>query len=200
MYDVSVLEGTKLLPLLANKKWESTSELLEDGLTKSQQLSIRRAYMRVEILKKESDPQSKYELFQRLKTGGSTLSPQEIRNCVMLMVNRDFFQWIMNLAEYDSFKNVVAQTENAERKQRLVELALRFFVYRNVPYKSGLDVNEYLDNGMISLASNADFNTDEEGSVFHSTFDFIQNTVGENAFKRYDGSRFLVNSHSLHMK
>lgn len=194
LYESSVLEGTKLLPSLTDKKWEPSNEDADDGFTRPQQLAIRRARMRVEILKKESDPQSKYELFQRLNTGGSSLSEQEIRNCVMVMINRDFFIWIGRLTEYEPFRIVVAQTDTAEKRQRLSELALRFFVYRNIPYQSRLDVHEYLDDSMIRMASNPDFDYAGEEKVFKETFDFINQTLGDDAFRRFDGAKFVGQS------
>ena len=191
LYSPSVMEGTKMLPSLTGKRWEAPESDLDNGLTRSQQLEIRRARMRVEILRKESDPQSKYELFQRLNTGGSSLSEQEIRNCVMIMVNKEFFDWIMGLSKYEPFINVISQTNNAEKKAKIVELVLRFFVYRNIPYQGGLDVHEYLDDGMIRIASNGEFDYESEEEVFKETFNLIARTVGEDAFKRYDGAKFL---------
>lgn len=40
------------------------------------------------IIEKESDAIIKYELFQRLNIGGTIATPQEMRNCIMLMLNR----------------------------------------------------------------------------------------------------------------
>ena len=47
----SVLEGTRGLPSLAGRTWVGKS-----GLTPAQKLDVKRARMRVEILKRESDP------------------------------------------------------------------------------------------------------------------------------------------------
>jgi len=61
------LEGTQFLPNLADKFWEDSAEGASDGIGTTQQIQFKRARMRVEILKKESDVQAKYELFQRLQ-------------------------------------------------------------------------------------------------------------------------------------
>ena len=60
------LLGTKFLPHLAGCSWEPSSPSGKPSIGKSAQLQIRRTRLRVEILKKESDPLAKYELFQRL--------------------------------------------------------------------------------------------------------------------------------------
>jgi hypothetical protein len=49
----------------------------------------------VSIILRESDEYAKYELFQRLNTGGTPLSPQEVRNAILVMVNRGFYSvWV----------------------------------------------------------------------------------------------------------
>ena len=94
----SVLEGTKYLPSLHNAVWERSDLILDVPIgsqweiEKSHQLSIRRARIGVEILKRPSDDQTKFDLFQRLNAGGTVANAQELRNCIMLMVNREFYR------------------------------------------------------------------------------------------------------------
>jgi len=96
----SFLEGTKFLPSLSGKYWNPTSDEADDGIGRVNQREIKRSRIRVEILKKESDPSAKYELFQRLNTGGSPLSNQEVRNCVAVMLNKKFYEWLKACAVY----------------------------------------------------------------------------------------------------
>lgn len=185
----SVLEGTKFLPDLAGKMWESQG-LLDNSIGKLQQLQIKRARVRVEILKKESDPNAKYELFQRLNTGGSQLSPQEVRNCVAVMINPGFHRWIVDRSVDPNFTECTAQTAFALEQQQGVELALRFFAFRNIEYQRGLDIHEYLDAALVEMAKNADFNRTVEEQVFNQTFTWLQEALGQNAFKRWNGNEF----------
>ncbi|MFA7403538.1 MAG: DUF262 domain-containing protein [Pelobacteraceae bacterium] len=184
----SVLNGTKFLPSLADKRWESSSQDATDGIDKTLQLAIKRARIRVEILKQESDPYAKYELFQRLNTGGAELSKQEVRNCVAVMLNEEFYKWLTTCSESADFRLTVDQTEYAIAKQSTVELALRFFAFRNVPYQFGFDVHEYLDEAMLQIANS--INKDEEGDVFHRTFALIKHALADKAFKRWNGNDF----------
>lgn len=146
--------------------------------------------MRVEILKQESDPRAKYELFQRLNTGGDNLSEQEIRNCVGIMLNQPFQRWLSDLADEAGFRTTISQTETAIERQAHVELALRFLAFRHVPYKPGLDVHEYLDDALFKLATQADFDRTAERDVFLNTFRVLNEAMGSNAFKRWDGTNF----------
>jgi hypothetical protein len=186
----SVLEGTALLPSLDGKTWTAKGPKDHAALPPEQQITIRRARIRVEILKRGSDPLAKFELFQRLNTGGSNLSEQEVRNCIMVQVNKKFYEWLKRLAQTKSFVGVIAQTETAVSRQSDVELALRFFVYREVSYEGKLDVHEYLDSGMLRLATDHSFDIVAQGQLFTKTFQMIQRTLGADAFKRWDGKRF----------
>ncbi|WP_295941777.1 DUF262 domain-containing protein [uncultured Xanthomonas sp.] len=184
------LGGTNLLPALAGMKWSSV-----DGDEKSfgstLQLELKRTRIRVEILRKESDQDTKFELFQRLNTGGSKLSEQEVRNSVLVMLSPEFFGWINSLTELPSFKAAVELTENQRNRQDHVEIALRFVAYRRHPYSRGLDVNEYLDVAARELAKLDRSMMDEEAAIFSETFDSLLNSAGADVFKRWDGGRHL---------
>lgn len=186
----SILEGTSYLPSLANKKWESSEDGSEDGIGRAQQLQIKRARIRIEILQRESEPKAKYELFQRLNTGGAMLSEQEVRNCVAVMLDVGFHRWLVSCAESLDFRETIDQTDYALEKQSATELALRFFAFRTVPYTPGLDVHEYLDRALIELATSGEFDREQESEVFNGTFRLLKQALGSKAFKRWNGSSF----------
>ncbi len=188
-----VLEGTNHLPSLAGMKWAG-----QDGdvsvFNVTLQLEIKRARMRVEILRKESDHDTKYELFQRLNTGGSKLSEQEVRNSVMVMLNFEFFEWIRWLACRDKFRSTIQLTEAQLDLAQDHEMALRFIAYRHFPYARGLDVNEYLDLAARNLAPMTLQQREDEREVFEWTFDLLWMAFGGDAFRRWDGTRHLGRS------
>lgn len=192
----SVLQGTKFLPSLNGKNWESKDE---NGIGKILQLEIKRARIRVEILKKESDEFAKYELFQRLNTGGAHLSEQEVRNCTAIMINKDFHDLLVKCSENESFTNTVKLSENAKDKRELMEHALRFFAFKYIEYEKGLGVNEYLDDALMKLASKEKLDVEKEFENFVDVFRIIFNSLGDGAFKKWDGSvfkgKFLVSAY-----
>ncbi|GJM25446.1 MAG: hypothetical protein DHS20C16_18610 [Phycisphaerae bacterium] len=187
----SVLVGTNFLPSLADKRWDAQEGRGDDSIGQTQQLEIKRARLRVEILKHPSDPKAKYELFQRLNTGGAPLSEQEVRNCVAVMLNKAFYNWLVECARNPDFRSTIDQTEKALTKQSDTELALRFFVFRNVEYKSGLDVHEYLDSALLELATSEEFDLASEKRTFDRTFKLLNAAMGSRVFKRWDGGNFL---------
>lgn len=185
--DPLTLGATKLLPALAGVTWAATTE---PCLTDAQKLDLRRARIRIEILKRESDDTAKFELFQRLNTGGVALSEQEVRNCTMVMIKPSFHKWLQDLAKHATFENTTGLTSTAIDKQGGPEQVLRFFAFLRVPYKKGLDVNEYLDTAAISLAEDDNLDRGSLSTVFYSTFDLIDDALGSQAFRRWSGSKF----------
>jgi uncharacterized protein with ParB-like and HNH nuclease domain len=81
LYPPSTLIATEQLQSLEGVTWKSLSQEIR--------LEIKRARITVEIIKKESDKDAKFEVFQRLNANGSRLSEQEIRNSLLVMLNRD---------------------------------------------------------------------------------------------------------------
>jgi hypothetical protein len=192
LYPPLTLEGTNLLPGLAGMKWRHEEGDNSDNVfDMAMQLELKRARLRVEILRKESDEDAKYELFQRLNTGGSKLSEQEVRNSVLVMLNTHFYDWLVQRTQLASFKDTVQLTPTQQEQQQAVEIALRFVAYRRHPYQRGLDVNEYLDVAARHLAKLDEPTLEEERELFEWTFDTLQQAVGNDVFKRWDGQRHL---------
>ncbi len=106
-YEPLVLTRTKYLPSLENIVWSKKNDS-ESELPIPLQLYFKRAKLHFSIILNESDPSAKYEVFQRLNTGGTFASNQEVRNVVMLMINRDVFAWFKLLSENDDFLNTVS--------------------------------------------------------------------------------------------
>ncbi len=178
--------GTKLIPSLNEVVWESEADT-EEGLPLAVRLDVERVRIRVEILKRESDGRAKFELFQRLNSGGAELSPQESRNCVATMLNPDFFSALVNMSEYGPFRNTTLLTSRAIEEQKHVELVLRYLAYQYKPYQNGIDVHDWLDEVLIDMAQDPHFDLGEEENRFKKTFKLLDDLLGPDTFKRYEG-------------
>jgi len=190
----SSLVGTKYLPSLNNVVWQRAERVkdieVDDQmeLEKSYHIAIRRARLGVEILKRPSDNNTKYDLFQRLNAGGGTqANAQELRNCIVIMVDKAYFIVLKRLAELPDFREVISATEDQIEKQRHIELATRFLVHNYIPYDGKLDLEEYVDEGIVELARNGP--QQEAEGRFTDTFGLLRRVYGENALRRYDGQR-----------
>lgn len=183
-----VLQKTDYLPSFEGMMWDNPDNP-EKSFTKEQQLAFKRARIDVIIVKKESDPNTKYELFQRLNTGGSRLSDQEVRNCLMIMTNREFYVFLDKLAKNNDFNECVTITDRKEDEQFKLELILRLLiaVKMNLNDTSNYnDLGELLDRETIKILETIkekDYEIIEDR--FNRTFKLLNELLGEDSFKKY---------------
>lgn len=184
----SYLESTKYLPSLRNVVWTTSDQITEvevndqEPLDRSQQLAIRRARLGVEILKRPSDNNTKFDLFQRLNSAGTPANAQEIRNCIVIMINDDFFEVLKSLANNSDFLAVIDVNDDQLEKQKNFEYACRFLTHVLIPYDSKLDVEEYIDESIKQIAVRRDIAKIRK--TFESTFKLLNNVYGNTALKR----------------
>lgn len=198
-----VLERTDYLPSFEGVVWQSE----EDGgvsFNTSQKLFFKRARLDIIIVKKESDPTAKYELFQRLNTGGTTLSPQEVRNCLMIMSSKKFYNFIESLDKNIDFRETIPITDRKSDEQYRMELVLRLLISNNIDWElisEYTDFAQLLDKETLKMTNNEHFDYDDVADKFNRTFSVISQVLGENAFRKYDGSKykgaFLASAYQL---
>ena len=184
------LQKTDYLPSFAGVQWES--DVRELSFTKEQQLFFKRSRMDIIIMKKESDPNTKYELFQRLNTGGSLLSDQEVRNCLMIMTNKSFYEFVTKLEEVDSFRNCLPISDRKTDEQYRMELLLRLLITEHIDWSKISQYQEFselLDKETVRLCEKKlDFKLITE--KFTATFNLLYGVLSDNVFKKYNGNKF----------
>lgn len=186
-----ILQSTKYLPSLGGLQWHDTKNP-KKSLPPDAQLSLKRTKLAVSIILKESDENAKYDLFQRLNTGGSELSPQEVRNCLLVMINKKMYEWFRGLAQYEAFKTVTALSDRPIEESYDVELVLRFMILHDLDkteFQSIGDVGIFLTDRVSALARSKDFPYKLNEKVFKDTFEILSKTIGESAFKRYSANK-----------
>lgn len=188
------LTGTEYMPSLEGVYWSHPEAEYEIPI------EIKRTFKRekidVKIIKKESDEKAKYDLFQRLNTGGSKLSPQEVRNCLLIMINHEMYDWLKELSEYEEFKSCIPITDKQIQEQAYMEIALRFVVYRHVKEeerKKYKDLTELLTEAMKTIFIDTNFDKEKEEKVFKKVFLILSETLQDNSFKKYneDKERYI---------
>lgn len=180
------LEGTELLPSMAGKKYADDNPDCDFG--EAERRYFKKARLGVIILKKESDATGQYEVFQRLNTGGTSLSPQEVRNCLMVMTNRDLFKKVKDMSEYPSFVGSLPLNDKAVEERMDMEIATRFICLRHEDpdyFKKVDDFSDYLNNKITSLFKDETIDWELERQIFEKTFDAIYDTMQDEAFCRY---------------
>ena len=177
------LTSTKFLPSLANRTWDG-----ESGIGRDNQLLIKRSKIDMRIILRESSKASKYELFQRLNTGGSQLTEQEMRNVITIMVDPSFYDWMETLAQDENFRLCTALSDRAQNERYDLELVTRFIALRSRD-ESLLNVGDlgvFLDDEAERLAGDRAFDREHEKSAFGATFKTLFHEYGDDIFRRYD--------------
>jgi hypothetical protein len=185
-----VLDGTELLPSLEGKRWES--EVESESLTVTQRLDIKRAKLNLQIVKRESSAESKYDLFQRLNSYGSQATAQEVRSCILISISRDFYAWLRELAEHESFLSTISISDRLRNEQYNFELALRFLIFRTFPEEEipGIgNLGEFLTSEASKKASDPDYDLASEGQAFRATFDLLAESGGDDVFRRWNSKK-----------
>ena len=181
------LQKTNYLPSLDNKVWESENTV--ESFTMTQRLLIKRAKIDIKIITRESDSEAKYELFQRLNTNGSALSEQEIRNCLLLMINKDFYFFIDKLSQDENFLNTISITDRSIKESYDKELVLRFFIYRYCnpeEISRSQELGSFITDKMLHFANDKNFDKDKEAKIFKETFKKLNTAMLDDAFRKYD--------------
>jgi hypothetical protein len=186
-----VLQKTKYLPSLAGKLWEDEEhpEGSTKGFSPIQRLLIKRAKIDVNILLKESQSFSKYELFQRLNTGGSISTPQELRNCILMSLNSNLYRWIKQLSTNENFQLCISLNEKSIDEQYDIEILCKFLIFRisdESNMREIIDLDTFLTEKIQELANNPIFNYEEEEAAFEKTFQLLADCLASDSFRKYD--------------
>ena len=185
------LEGTKSIPELEGICWESSNDASK-SLPKDLKLDFKRAKIVVNIVKKESDASAKYELFQRLNTGGSKLSEQEVRNCLMIMSNPDFYDFVYHLSNNDLFIKTTPLSNRMVEEQYRMELLIRYLIAVNCDVSTAKrdfsDLAPFLDDKTLELCNSEHFDYEEQNKIFTmvlTTLSRLPDIQTEDVFKKY---------------
>lgn len=155
-----------------------------NNLPKALQIKIKRSFVRMEVIKKESEISLKYHMFKRLNTGGELLSAQEIRNCTIRLLGSNGIDFLEECSKNENFKLVINRVASEKRKTRYdQELILRFFAIKNDIENYKYPVTEYLTRYLEKMTTgDAKFDYEKEKKVFEQTFKFINENWGSEAF------------------
>lgn len=180
--DRFVLEGLQIRSDLNNKSFLQ--------LDKIDQGKLRKQYIRCIVILNDSDPQIKFDVFERLNTGSASLTEQEIRNCIY---RGNLNNLIKDLASNEKFLKMLNLPEKDSNNMTNVEYVLRFIAYREALHEYTGSVKEFLNNFM---RENKDIKEEEQQryrKIFNETIDDLYKVMGENAF-----NRFLPNREDWH--
>ena len=145
------------------------------------QLNIKRASCRVEIIKWNSKYDLRFELFNRLNTGGSPLTNQEIRNSLFREISSDFNNFLKELSSNPKFKTIINVSQEQVDELYLEELVLRFMSLYNSD-TINRSIAQHMTEFMKQSAKNKDFNYEKYRTIFNRTVDILE-PLGSKIFR-----------------
>lgn len=148
------------------------------------QRHIRNRTIRCIVILKDTHPQIKFDVFERLNTGSVKLNPQELRHGIY---NGPLIETIEELSNISLFKKSTSTTNDKRMKGE--EMILRFFALHNNWQEYQKPMTTYLNN----YAENNRFfdKSTLEGlsNTFKTNFNKCIELYGEFTFKTFDANK-----------
>jgi hypothetical protein len=177
-----VLKDCDVLPQLNGLTYETLPQAI--------QIKLKRHFIRMEVLRRESDKRLRYHMFKRLNTGGELLSPQEIRNCTIRLLDNTFNDFLKRLAKDENYLTCMTELPDEKREQMYMEeYVLRFLALKNNLGGYVKDIGDFLTEYMESVSDpeqNGQLDYPKEEHVFQDTFKVLSEALGDAAFSGFN--------------
>jgi hypothetical protein len=168
------LTGLKVFSELNGKKYSELSDSLQD--------SIRYFKLRTVTFKRESDPDLKFEIFERLNTGSVSLNDQELRNCIY---RGSFNILLKEMSEDADFVYLLGLTK-PDRRMKDIELVLRFSAFYHETYLHYKPpMKNFLNKEMETYRNISASDSKALKVAFKSACQVTRSMFDKHAFKRF---------------
>lgn len=194
--DFLKLVGCDIVKELNGKAWVDLDTAL--------QIRLKRAFVSLQVIRKESLPDLKYHMFKRLNSGGSPISRQQIRNAYVRMLEygdkiMDFAHHLSQLPEY-----IATVTESLTSEQRDFQddegFVVRFLAFKNNLENYVHDVDPFIDDYIEAVARGPEhpqgrpFDYAKEEAEFRKIFQVLAASTRECSFTYPNKSRTELTS------
>ena len=161
----SMLEGERVPSLLGFNI---------DTLPNKFKLNIKRSTCRIEIIRWNSNYDLRFELFNRLNTGGTPLTPQEIRNCIYRGISTKFNDFLKKLANSEDFLNLIDLDSTQLEELYHEELVLRFLsLYKNSS-NIKFSIAQHMTYYMRDAVNNPTYKYEDLETIFNNVLKILK--------------------------
>jgi hypothetical protein len=151
-------------------------------LDKDSQIKVEDATLRTIEIRKETNPDVKFEIFERLNVGSVKLNDQELRNCIY---RGKYNNLIKELSENKDFLLLLGLDEAQKRMQQR-EIVLHFLAFYNQTYlKYKQPMKQFLNNEMENNKAISDEKLNLLRQKFKDSISLTKTIFGKNAFRRF---------------
>lgn len=168
------LSGLTAYPELAGQEF--------DQLDMKLRRQIKNRTIRCVIIEPESNPKIKFDVFERLNSGSTPLSPQELRHGLYF---GPFVEMLGSLASNSTFVSMCSLKN--DRRMKGDELVLRFFSLRDNFQNYQKPLSSFLSDYLALNRAMSEQEVQQRSEVFNAMIDFIKSLLGEHAFRIRSG-------------
>jgi len=172
MDDAYPLKGLTTYPELNGLSWQQLDPRFRDH--------IENRTLRCITILKDTHPQIKFDVFERLNTGSVKLNAQELRhglNHGLLMLKLD------ELTKEDQWKSIVSIRQ--DKRMRSAELVLRYFAFRHDGDNYAKPLAGFLDGFSTKNKNISEKKLSEWSKDFREVAHRVERSLGDLAFKTY---------------
>lgn len=150
------------------------------------------------VIEPQTPPAVKYDIFNRVNTGGSPLRPQEIRHCMAQETSRNFLKSLVENEHFDkatefAFWRYDEENVKVRSNRRMTdrEMALRFCAFRDFDATSYIEAGS-LDRFLVNFTARLDGTTKDPlstselkkmASSFKKSMKNCHAVLGQTAFR-----------------
>lgn len=167
------LSGLQVLSDLNRKRWAD--------LSPKQARLIENRVIRCIVISESSDPNIRFEVFERLNTGVVPLTDQELRNCVY----RGEFNRLLNKLSQDNTWLSLLRKKEPDNRLRHHELILRFLAIHSDLQGYRPPLKGFLSDFMRKHRHADEHTLNELDILFRDAVENVATVFGANAFRRY---------------
>lgn len=168
------LTSLKVFEELKGKKFADLDEELQERI-----LSCK---IRTITFLEDSDPELKFEIFERLNTGAVALNDQELRNCIY---RGKYNRLLKELSTEPDFRRLIGSSR-PDKRMKDVWLVLRFATFYHSTYLNYKPpIKKFLNDDMEKYQHISDVEATKLKQDFKNTIQIIFSLFGEHSFKRF---------------
>ena len=171
--------------LIKGERVEALEGFTYETIPNQFRLNIKRSTCRVEILRWNSNYDMGFELFNRLNTGGSPLTTQEIRNCIYRDISPKFNDFLKKLAANQDFRKLIDLSNEQYEELYDEELALRFISLYNNLKEVRTSISQHMTKFMKDALEKENFDYDGYERIFTQVFALLK-PLGTKIFRQDD--------------
>jgi Protein of unknown function DUF262 len=177
--DAFELQGLTAYPELNGYTWSALDPRFRDH--------INNRTIRCITILKDTHPQIKFDVFERLNTGSVKLNAQELRHGLN---HGAFMKTVDSLTKYEKWRKAVGI--RSDKRMKGAELILRYFALRDNRTNYEKPLSSFLDQYSTNTRNMSVDEVHKKESQFKILMDKVDKGLGNLAFRIYDDGRKTV--------